>query len=163
MPYRRKLRSFFLRFFEQGKAESLALIQVELGDFTGKAAHLTNIPGPLRDGNDAPRIQQVKGVRALQHVVVAGQHQALFHQLLGFFLGWTGAPGRGRALGAGEIKLTGQVLPSAKLVSYKLDIRRTINRQLVLGIAKGTMLVDGKPIYECSDLRVGLFTSTDDF
>lgn len=84
-------------------------------------------------------------------------------QLLGFYLGWTGAPGRGRALGAGEIKLTGQVLPTAELVSYKLDIRRILNRQLVLGIAKGTMLVDGKPIYEVNDLRVGLFTSTDDF
>ena len=84
-------------------------------------------------------------------------------QLLGFYLGWTGAPGRGRALGAGEIRLSGQVLPSAKLVSYRLDIRRIVNRQLVLGIAKGTMLMDGEPIYECSDLRVGLFTSTDDF
>ena len=84
-------------------------------------------------------------------------------QLLGFYLGWTGAPGRGRALGAGEIKLTGQVLPSAKKLSYRLDIRRIVNRKLVLGIANGTLSMDGKPVYECSDLRVGLFTSTDDF
>jgi 3-hydroxyacyl-[acyl-carrier protein] dehydratase/trans-2-decenoyl-[acyl-carrier protein] isomerase len=84
-------------------------------------------------------------------------------QLLGFFLGWTGAPGRGRALSVGEVKLTGQVLPTASLVRYHLDIRRIINRQIVLGIADGSMIVDDKPIYECKDLRVGLFTSTDEF
>ncbi len=84
-------------------------------------------------------------------------------QLLGFFLGWTGAPGRGRALGVGGVKFTGQVLPTARLVTYRLDIRRVVNRQLVLGIANGVMSVDGKPIYECNDLRVGLFTSTEEF
>jgi 3-hydroxyacyl-[acyl-carrier protein] dehydratase/trans-2-decenoyl-[acyl-carrier protein] isomerase len=84
-------------------------------------------------------------------------------QLLGFYLGWTGAPGRGRALGVGEVKLTGQVLPSAQLVRYQLDIRRIVNRQVVLGIADGRMVVDDAPIYECKDLRVGLFTSTDVF
>jgi len=84
-------------------------------------------------------------------------------QLLGFFLGWTGAPGRGRALSVGEVKLTGQVLPTASLVRYHLDIRRIVNRQIVLGIADGSMIVDDKPIYECKDLRVGLFTSTDEF
>ena len=84
-------------------------------------------------------------------------------QLLGFFLGWTGAPGRGRALGVGEIKLTGQVLPSAQQVRYELDIRRVINRQVVLGIADGRIMADGVPIYACKDLRVGLFTSTEAF
>ncbi len=84
-------------------------------------------------------------------------------QLLGFHLGWTGAPGRGRALSVGEVKLTGQVLPTASLVRFHLNIRRIVNRQFVLGIADGSMLVDGKPIYDCRDLRVGLFTSTDEF
>jgi 3-hydroxyacyl-[acyl-carrier protein] dehydratase/trans-2-decenoyl-[acyl-carrier protein] isomerase len=84
-------------------------------------------------------------------------------QLLGFYLGWTGAHGRGRALGVGQVKFTGQVLPSAGQVVYHLHIRRIINRKLVLGIANGIMLVDGRPIYESDDLRVGLFTSKEDF
>lgn len=78
-------------------------------------------------------------------------------QLLGFHLGWLGAPGSGRALGVGEVKFTGQVLPEAKLVTYTVDIKRTINRRLVLGIADGTVSVDGKTIYEAKDLKVGLF------
>ncbi len=78
-------------------------------------------------------------------------------QLLGFFLGWMKAPGRGRALGVGEVKFTGEVLPTAKKVVYNLDIKRVILRKLVLGIADGTVSVDGKPIYETKDLRVGLF------
>jgi len=82
-------------------------------------------------------------------------------QLVGFFLGWIGAPGRGRALGVGEVKFTGQVLPDAKRVTYRLDLKRVINRRLVLGIADGRMEVDGNVIYEAKDLRVGLFTSTD--
>lgn len=84
-------------------------------------------------------------------------------QLLGFFLGWTGAPGRGRALSTGEVKFSGQVLPSARLLTYRLDVKRVINRQLVLGIADGSMDVDGRVIYDASDLRVGLFTSTESF
>lgn len=78
-------------------------------------------------------------------------------QLVGFYLGWTGAPGSGRALGLGELKLTGQVLPSAKLVTYKLDLKRVINRRLVMGVADGTMSVDGDVVYEAKDLKVGLF------
>lgn len=78
-------------------------------------------------------------------------------QLVGFYLGWTGAPGSGRALGLGELKLTGQVLPEAKLVTYTVDLKRVINRRLVLGMADGTMAVDGKVIYEATDLKVGLF------
>ncbi len=78
-------------------------------------------------------------------------------QLLGFFLGWMKAPGRGRALGVGEVKFTGEVLPTAKKVIYNLDIKRVILRKLVLGIADGTVSVDGKPIFETKDLRVGLF------
>lgn len=84
-------------------------------------------------------------------------------QLVGFYLGWQGNPGRGRALGAGEVKFVGQVLPTAKTVTYKIDIKRTINRTLVLGIADGTMSVDGREIYTAEGLRVGLFTSTDSF
>lgn len=84
-------------------------------------------------------------------------------QLVGFFLGWKGNPGRGRALGSGEVKFFGQVLPSAKLVTYELEIKRLIERKLVMGIADGRMLVDGREIYSARDLRVGLFTSTDDF
>lgn len=84
-------------------------------------------------------------------------------QLLGFYLGWLGHPGRGRALGVGEVKFSGQVLPTAKTVSYKIDIRRIIARNLVLGIANGSVSVDGREIYQASNLRVGLFTSTTDF
>lgn len=78
-------------------------------------------------------------------------------QMVGFFLGWKGGPGKGRALGVGEVKFTGQVLPSAKIVTYVIDLKRVIMRKLVLGIADGTMLVDGVPVYEAKDLRVGLF------
>ena len=84
-------------------------------------------------------------------------------QLVGFFLGWMGNPGKGRALGCGDLKFTGQVLPTASNVTYKIDLKRVITRKLVLGIADGTVLVDGKEIYHASDLRVGLFTSTDSF
>ena len=78
-------------------------------------------------------------------------------QLLGFYLGWTGAPGSGRALGVGEVKFTGQVLPETKKVTYRLNIKRVINRKLVLGIAAGIVEADGKVIYEAADLKVGLF------
>lgn len=84
-------------------------------------------------------------------------------QLVGFFLVWGGSPGRGRALGAGEVKFRGQVLPTAKVVSFDLQFKRVITRRLVLAIADGTMSVDGKQIYTAENLRVGLFTSTDDF
>jgi 3-hydroxyacyl-[acyl-carrier protein] dehydratase/trans-2-decenoyl-[acyl-carrier protein] isomerase len=78
-------------------------------------------------------------------------------QMVGFFLGWLGGIGKGRALGVGEVKFTGMVLPSAKVVSYAIDLKRVVMRRLVMGIADGTMKVDGKPIYEAKDLRVGLF------
>lgn len=81
-------------------------------------------------------------------------------QLVGFFLGRLGAPGRGRALGVGEVKFTGQVLPSVKKVTYHLDLKRVIMRKLVLGIAEGVVKADGKLIYEAKDLRVGLFQDT---
>ena len=81
-------------------------------------------------------------------------------QMLGFYLGWTGALGSGRALGLGEMKMTGQILPSTKLVQYHLDIRRVMNGKLVLGIADGQVIADGKTIYEAKDLRVGLFANT---
>ena len=81
-------------------------------------------------------------------------------QLVGFFLGWKGNPGRGRALGAGEIKFAGQVLPDAKLVSYRMDLSRVIERKLIMGIADGEMRVDGETIYTAKDLRVGLFKET---
>lgn len=84
-------------------------------------------------------------------------------QLLGFYLGWLGHPGRGRALGVDEVKFSGQVLPTASLVRYHLDIRRVVARGLVLGIANGTVSVDGREIYQANNLRVGLFTSTDNF
>ena len=84
-------------------------------------------------------------------------------QLVGFFLGWKGNAGRGRALGSGEVKFFGQVLPDAKLVTYELTMTRLIERRLVMGIADGRMLVDGREIYTAKNLRVGLFTSTEDF
>jgi len=79
-------------------------------------------------------------------------------QLVGFYLGWRGNPGKGRALGCGEVKFTGEILPSAKKVVYELDIKRLIERKLVMGIADGTVSVDGKVIYTASGLKVGLFT-----
>ena len=78
-------------------------------------------------------------------------------QMVGFFLGWLGGLGKGRALGVGEVKFSGMVLPSDKLVSYYIDFKRVIMRRLVVGIADGIMKVDGKVIYEAKDLRVGLF------
>ncbi len=80
-------------------------------------------------------------------------------QLLGFFLGWTGAPGSGRALGLGELKFSGQVLPDTRLVKYILNIKRVINRRLIMGIADGFVEADGKIIYEAKDLKVGLFAN----
>jgi len=82
-------------------------------------------------------------------------------QLVGFYLGWAGAPGRGRALGVGEVKFTGQVTPKVKKVTYKIDLKRVIMRKLVMGVGDGVMLADGKPIYEANDLRVGLFKPED--
>lgn len=84
-------------------------------------------------------------------------------QLVGFFLGWRGNPGRGRALGSGEVKFTGQILPSASKVSYHIQMKRVIERRLVMGIANGTVSVDGEIIYNASDLRVGLFKAEDNF
>ena len=84
-------------------------------------------------------------------------------QLVGFFLGWKGNPGKGRALGAGEVKFFGQVLPSAKCVRYQIDISRVVERKLVMGIADASLQVDDKEIYTAKGLRVGLFTSTKDF
>ena len=83
-------------------------------------------------------------------------------QLVGFYLGWRGNPGRGRALGAGEIKFTGQVLPSASKVVYHLHLKRVIERKLVMGIADGSLSCDGKEIYTANDLRVGLFKAEGD-
>lgn len=80
-------------------------------------------------------------------------------QLVGFFLAWKGNLGRGRALGAGEIKFTGEILPTAKKVTYQLDLKRVIERKLILGIADGTVSVDGTVIYTAKDLRVGLYQS----
>ena len=82
-------------------------------------------------------------------------------QLVGFFLGWSGAPGKGRALGVGEVKFTGQVTPKVKKLVYKIDLKRVIIRKLVMGIADGVLEADGKVIYEAKDLRVGLFDAKD--
>lgn len=84
-------------------------------------------------------------------------------QLVGFYLGWRGNSGKGRALGAGEIKFTGQILPDTKLVTYKLNFKRLIERKLVMGIADGEVAVDGETIYTAKDLRVGLFSENASF
>lgn len=82
-------------------------------------------------------------------------------QLVGFFLGWMGGPGHGRALGAGDVKFTGQVTPDCQLVTYRVNLKRLIMRKLYMGIADASLEVDGREIYTAEDLRVGLFTSTD--
>lgn len=80
-------------------------------------------------------------------------------QLVGFYLGWLGATGRGRALGVGEVKFTNMVLPTTKKVEYVIDLKRVILRKLKLGIADGTVKADGETIYQATDLRVGLFVA----
>jgi len=82
-------------------------------------------------------------------------------QLVGFFLGWSGAPGRGRALAVGDVKFTGQVTPKISKVTYKIELKKVIMRKLVMGVADGVMEADGQPIYEAHDLRVGLFDAKD--
>jgi 3-hydroxyacyl-[acyl-carrier protein] dehydratase/trans-2-decenoyl-[acyl-carrier protein] isomerase len=84
-------------------------------------------------------------------------------QLCGFFLSWSGCKGKGRALGAGSIKFTGQILPTASKVTYQLTMKRVILRRLSMVIADGTVAVDGREIYSAEDLKVGLFLSTDSF
>lgn len=80
-------------------------------------------------------------------------------QLVGFYLGWLGQPGKGRALGVGEVKFTGQVLNTVKKVTYHISLKRLILRKLILGVADGTLKADGQPIYEAKDMKVGLFQS----
>ena len=80
-------------------------------------------------------------------------------QLVGFYLGWLGQPGKGRALGVGEVKFTGQVLQNIKKVTYHISLKRLILRKLILGVADGVLKADGKIIYEAKDMKVGLFTS----
>ena len=82
-------------------------------------------------------------------------------QLVGFYLGWLGGPGHGRALGSGEVKFTGQVTPDVKLVTYKVNLRRIIQRKLYMGIADASLEADGREIYTAKNLRVGLFTNTE--
>lgn len=78
-------------------------------------------------------------------------------QMLGFFLGWVGLPGKGRAISTGEVKFTGMVLPTAKKLVYQVDIKRLITRRLGLGIGDGLVTVDGQPVFEAQDIRVGVF------
>jgi 3-hydroxyacyl-[acyl-carrier protein] dehydratase/trans-2-decenoyl-[acyl-carrier protein] isomerase len=84
-------------------------------------------------------------------------------QLVGFFITWSGHLGKGRALGVGEVKFTGQILPTDSKISYMLSIKRLMTGKLKLAIADGEVHVDGKPIYSAKGLRVGLFTETADF
>jgi 3-hydroxyacyl-[acyl-carrier protein] dehydratase/trans-2-decenoyl-[acyl-carrier protein] isomerase len=79
-------------------------------------------------------------------------------QLTGFFLGWLGLPGRGRALGVGEVKFADQVLPTIKRVVYGVDMKRVFKGKLILGVADGWLEADGARIYEVQNLRVGLFS-----
>ena len=84
-------------------------------------------------------------------------------QLLGFFLAWKGNVGVGRALGCGKVKFGGQILPSANLVKYDIDIIKLREGKTVMGIADCKVYVDGSQIYEAKEIKVGLFTSLDDF
>lgn len=79
-------------------------------------------------------------------------------QMLGFFLGWLGSPGKGRALSVGEVKFSGMVTPDVKKVEYGVELKRVLRSKLVLGIADGWLKADGETIYKAKDLRVGLFT-----
>ena len=73
------------------------------------------------------------------------------------FLGWSGSPGKGRALGVGDVKFTGQVTNDIKTVRYEIDIKRAIRSRLVMGIADGRVYADDTLIYQAKDLKVGLF------
>lgn len=84
-------------------------------------------------------------------------------QLVGFYLGWLGGPGHGRALGAGDVKFSGQVTPDIKLVTYRVNLKRVIQRKLFMGIADASLEANGKEIYTAQNLKVGLFTSTEGF
>lgn len=84
-------------------------------------------------------------------------------QIVGFWLAWAGSVGRGRALGVGEVKFKGQVLPDSKLVRYHVEMKRIIKSKIVVGFGDATMEVDGRTIYHATNLRVGLFTSTEGF
>src|SRR6204780_1481266 len=77
-------------------------------------------------------------------------------QLLGFYLGWLDLPGHGRAVGVGEVKLSGQVVPTVKRIIYGVDLKRVFKSKLVMGIADGWLEADGEPIYEAKDLKVAL-------
>ena len=83
-------------------------------------------------------------------------------QLTGFSLGWRGGLGHGRALGSGEIKFIGQITPQNRKVIYRIDFKRVIMRKLVMGIADGLVSVDNQTVYQCKDLRVGLFQDASD-
>ena len=83
--------------------------------------------------------------------------------LTGFFLGWKGYPGKGRALGVQDVKFTGQILPTSKRVTYHLEIKRVLALKLTMIIADGSVSVDGRKIYSAKTLKVGLFSSTDAF
>ena len=78
-------------------------------------------------------------------------------QAVGFWLGWSGSPGKGRALGVGEVKFTGQITPKTKLVRYEVDLKRVKRGKLVLGIADGKVFADDRQVYAMTDLKVGLF------
>ena len=84
-------------------------------------------------------------------------------QLVGFYLCWLGNPGRGRALGASEVKFFGQVLPTSKKVTLIIDMKRILNLDLTVGIGEGSMLVDDREIYTAKGLKVGLFKDTSSF
>ena len=83
-------------------------------------------------------------------------------QLTGFNLGWRGMTGRGRALGAGEIKFSGMVMPSTRKVTYLVDFTRVIDRKLKMGVADGRMLADGEEVYTVEAMKVGLFTEEEE-
>ena len=81
-------------------------------------------------------------------------------QLVGFFLGWTGEPGKGRALGVNSVKFTGEILKNITIAKYKVSIKRILKKKgAVVGLADGLVLADNKAIYEAENLKVGLFTS----
>jgi len=82
-------------------------------------------------------------------------------QLVGFYLGWLGQPGKGRALGVGEVKFTGQVLNTVKKVTYHISLKKLRLGKLILGVADGILKADGSPIYEAKDMKVGLFQTAE--
>ena len=146
------------QFFGQGNAQlpsSLMLMIDEISHISGKGGHYNK--GQLDANLEISPDHWFFGCHFLGDPVMPGclGLDALW-QLLGVFLGWSGLPGKGRALGVGKVKFSGQIYPDAGSIQYQLHIKRVFTKPMPMGIADGMVIHDGNIIYEANDLKVGL-------